>query len=109
MNKFFPPVLTFATVMVMMSALAFAGEWTGVVTETHCGAAHKAGTEKDVACIKKCVASGDGKLALLVGSDVFTITNPEKVSGHEGHTVNVMGSVDSQAKTVTVESIAMAS
>lgn len=98
-----------ALFVILVGTLSFAGDWTGVITETHCGAAHKGGTEKDIECIKKCVASGEGKLALLVDNDIFTITNPEKATGHEGHKVSVAGMVDSQAMTVTIESMSMVS
>jgi hypothetical protein len=87
---------------------AFAAELTGVVTETKCGAAHKAGSEKDISCIKKCLASDAGKLALLVEDKLYTITNPKKAAGHEGHTVTVTGKTDEDAKTVTIDTLAMA-
>ncbi len=109
MRKIGSILLSLALLILFAAVPAYAGEWTGVVTETHCGAAHKGGTAKDIQCIKDCVTSGRGKLALLVGSDVFTITNPDTAAGHEGHTVKVMGTVDSAAKTVTIESLTMAS
>ena len=100
------------TLMVLSFALSavssFADDLTGVITETKCGAAHKAGSEKDIACIKKCVSSGAGKLALLAGDNLYTITNPDKASGHEGHTVIVTGKTDEDAKTVTIDTLVMA-
>lgn len=102
-------VVLLSLMLLMAAGPSYAGEWTGIITETHCGAAHQEGTEKDIKCIKDCVTSGRGKLALLVGSDVFTITNPEQVVGHEGHKVNVVGSADSAAKTVTIDTLTMAS
>ena len=97
-------VLSFA----LVATAAFAGDLTGVITETKCGAAHKAGTEKDISCIKSCAKSGAGKLALLAGDTLYTITNPEKATGHEGHTVNVTGKTDENAKTVTIDTLEMA-
>ena len=98
--------------LVLCFALAatstFAGELTGVITETKCGSAHKAGSEKDISCIKSCVKSGAGKLALLAGDKLYTITNPEKATGHEGHTVNVTGKTDEAANTVTIDTLEMA-
>ena len=90
---------------LLVTNLGFAAEWTGLITETHCGAAHRGATAKDVACIKKCVAEGMGKLALLVDNNVFTITNPEKATGHEGENVKVTGTADEVAKTVTIDSL----
>jgi hypothetical protein len=97
-------VFSFASVAPM----AFADELSGVITETKCGAAHKAGTEKDISCIKSCAKSGAGKLALLAGDKLYTITNPEKATGHEGHAVNVTGKRDESAKTVTIDTLEMA-
>ena len=100
-------VILFVLSFALVAAFAFAGELTGVITETKCGAAHKAGTEKDISCIKSCAKSGAGKLALLAGDTLYTITNPEKATGHEGHTVKVTGN-DESAKTVTIDTLEMA-
>lgn len=97
-----------ALCFILVSTLTFAGDWTGVITETMCGAKHAAGTEKDAQCVKNCVKAGHGKLALLVGDTLYTITNPEKAVGHEGHKVKVTGKTDETAKTVTIDSISMA-
>ena len=99
-------IILFAFTLV--AATAFAGELSGVITETKCGAAHKAGTDKDISCIKSCAKSGAGKLALLAGDTLYTITNPDKATGHEGHTVKVTGKTDESAKTVTIDTLEMA-
>jgi hypothetical protein len=91
----------------LVTVSSFAEDLTGVITETKCGAAHKAGSEKDISCIKKCVKADAGKLALLVGDNLYTITNPEKATGHEGHTVTVTGKVDEDAKTLTIDTLSM--
>ena len=90
---------------ILMSTLGFAAEWAGVITETHCGAAHKGATAKDAECVKKCVSTGVGKLALLVDDNVLTITNPDRAKGHEGQKVKVAGIADTVAKTVTIDSL----
>jgi hypothetical protein len=97
-------VLSFAVVAVP----ALAVELTGVITETKCGAAHKAGSEKDISCIRKCVKSDAGKLALLVGDKLYTMTNPEKATGYEGHTVTVTGRTDEDTKTINIDTLALA-
>jgi len=101
-------VILFVLSFAVGSASAFAGELSGVITETKCGAAHKAGSEKDISCIKSCAKSGAGKLALLAGDKLYTITNPDKATGHEGHTVKVTGKTDESAKTVTIDTLEMA-
>ena len=101
-------IILFVLSFAVGAVSAFAAELSGVITETKCGAAHKLGTEKDISCIKSCAKSGAGKLALLAGDTLYTITNPEKATGHEGHTVKVTGKTDDSAKAVTIETLEMA-
>jgi hypothetical protein len=98
-------IILFALFFALGTASAFAGELSGVITETKCGAAHKAGTDKDISCIKSCAKSGAGKLALLAGDSLYTITNPEKATGHEGQPVKVTGKTDDSAKTITIDTL----
>src|SRR5262245_52956057 len=100
--------ILFALSFALVASTAFAGELSGVITETKCGAAHKSGREKDISCIKSCEKSGAGKLALLAGDTLYTISNPEKAAGHEGHTVKVTGKTDESARTVTIDTLEMA-
>ena len=44
----------------------------------------------------------------MAGDTLYTNTNPEKATGHEGHTVKVTGKTDESAKTVTVDTLDMA-
>lgn len=83
MKRFLPLVAALA--ILFMSAVAFAGEWTGTV-------------EKQ-----------DGKLWFKSGDNVLSITNPEKAEAFVDQTVKVTGEADMTAKTVTIESVAAAS
>jgi len=99
--------LSLVLALTLGASMVMAGKVTGVIVEDKCGAAHKAGTDKDIACIKTCVTTKGAKLALLVGDDLFVITNPEKATGHEGHQVIVEGKEDKEAKTITISKIEM--
>lgn len=59
------------------AATAFAGEWTGYISDSKCGAAHSDGSAKSIACVKGCVKSGlkpvfvaDGKVLKIANTDV---------------------------------------
>jgi hypothetical protein len=57
-------------------------------------------------CEVKC---GEARPAAVGQEDtLYTITNPEKATGHEGHTVKVTGKTDESAKTVTIDTLEMA-
>ena len=78
---------------------------TGVITDTMCGANHKAmGVSPDSKCVRECVKGGS-KYALLVGSDVYTLSDQQTPDKYAGAKVKVTGTVDSGAKTIAVDKI----
>ena len=80
--------------VALLSAMAFASSapMTGYIIDEKCGAhgAH-AGAE---ACAKKCIEAGS-KPVFVSDADksVLKLDNPDVTKGHEGHHVNVTGSV----------------
>ena len=68
----------FAIAFVLFAAAAFAGEWTGYVSETKCGAKHNDGSAASVGCVKACIKGG-AKPVLVVDGKVVAIANPDKV------------------------------
>jgi hypothetical protein len=82
-------------------ALAKQGAWTGVVSDVKCGA-----KKHDAACVTKCMSGGQNA-ALVVGKNVYTITNGDTVKGHEGHKVKVTGNLDAAKKEITVAKLEM--
>jgi hypothetical protein len=95
------------SIVLVASALAFAGEgsWTGYITDSKCGA--KAAHEGAEECTAKCVKEG-AKLVFVNDTDkkVYAISDQDKVAAHSGHHVAVKGSVEGD--TLTVASIDMA-
>lgn len=79
------------------------GHWTGTISDAKCAAANK---KHDAACVEKCIAGG-GKAVLVAGKNIYTITNPDAIKGHEGHHVKVTGQLDAAKKEVTVEKVEM--
>ena len=84
---------------------AFAAEWTGAISEAGCGAKHVAGSEKDAACVQKCVKGGAAPVFVTDGK-VLKIANADKVMDHLGHKVTIAGKLDGD--TVTIDSVSMA-
>jgi hypothetical protein len=85
------------------------GEWTGYLTDTHCGK-HGATKDHTAGCIEKCIkggsrpqirVEGDGKLYDLAAFD-------SKVKGLVGQRVTLKGTLDKEKNTITVESAAAA-
>jgi hypothetical protein len=84
---------------------AFAGEWTGAISEAGCGAKHVDGSEKSIACVKGCVKKGAAPVFVTDGK-VLKIANADKVEEHLGHKVKITGKLDGD--TVTIEKVEMA-
>lgn len=94
--------ITFA----FLAASAFAGEWTGYISDAKCGAAHSDGSDKSVACVKGCVKGGQ-KPVFVVDGKVIKIANPDKVGeAHLGQKVSVSG--DLKGEELTISAIAAA-
>jgi hypothetical protein len=95
-----------ALMFVLLAAAAFAGDWTGYVSETKCGAKHNDGSDASVSCVKGCIKGG-AKPVLIVDGKVVAIANPEKVpEALYGLKVKVTGKLKKEA--VTIASIAAA-
>jgi Protein of unknown function (DUF5818) len=87
-----------------VSAIAcFAGEWTGHVSDSKCGAAHADHSEKSINCVKGCVKGGEAPVFVTADGKVVKISNPDKVMAHLGHQVKVTGDLDGE--TLTVEGV----
>ena len=95
------------SIMLVASALVFAGDgsWTGYITDSKCGA--KAAHEGAEECTVKCMKAG-AKLVFVNDGDkkVYAIADQDKVTAHAGHHVTVKGSVEGD--TLTVASVDMA-
>jgi hypothetical protein len=95
----------FAFAFSVFAAALMAGEWKGVIADSKCGAAHSDGSEKSMACIKKCISAG-AKPVFVSEGKVYEIANAAKVKTEDlGHKVVVTGTVD--GKTISIDSVKM--
>ena len=91
---------TTALLLTCAATLAFAGEWTGYISETKCGAKHADASEASIACVKGCIKAG-AKPVLVVDGKVLGIANPDKVGeALYGRKVSVQGELAGDAVTI---------
>jgi hypothetical protein len=105
MKKTSIALIALLAVTFLAPALAHAGDWTGWITDEHCGAkGAKAGHEK---CAEKCM-SGGSKLVFYNNADkkIYTIDNQDLAKAHLGHEVKVSG--DATGDSIKVSAIAPA-
>ena len=88
-------LLVIGLYLISMTMLAPAKDmsWDGWISDAKCGAKHANGANPD--CAKKCIGMGE-KPVLVTDKDqkVVGIDNPDAVMGHEGHHVQVTGTMD---------------
>lgn len=101
----------FALAMVLCMSLfgvaAMAEEWSGTISDSHCGKGHADASEKSQACVKACIEKKGASAVFVTGDKVLKIADAsmEKVKPHLGHKVTIAGSVKND--TITVDSIKM--
>jgi len=103
-----------AAAVVLAAPLAIAadgakGEWTGYVTDTHCGA-NGATRDHTAGCVEKCIKGGS-KAELYVESEKksYTLNDFSKVKALVGQKVTIKGTQDPASGVITIESAAKAS
>jgi hypothetical protein len=99
-------VLSVVLVLSLTASAASKGSWTGWITDEKCGA--KDANEAKSGCAKACI--GKGSKAVFVSDKdgaVLAVTNQDAVKEHAGEHVKVNGSVDEDAKSITVEKVSM--
>lgn len=78
----------------------------GWVSDMKCGA--KGANAAHAECAKKCIGAGE-KVAIVTDKDqkVLAVSNGDALAGHEGHHVEVKGTVSGDSITVDKDSIKM--
>lgn len=106
-------LMAYVVAAAFLAAPAFAadpvkGEWTGWITDTHCGA-NGANRDHTAACVEKCMKGGS-KAQLFVESEKksYALDDFAKVKPLVGKKVTVKGSLDAATQTITVDSAAKA-
>ena len=101
-------VMAFGFASFAMAGEGTEGTWTGYVTETHCGASGAKAAHAD--CAAKCVKDKGAKWALYTPADkgVWVLSNQEEAAKMSTKEVTVKGSLDKEAKTITVVSMELA-
>lgn len=79
--------------------------FTGVITDTLCGAGHAMmKAQSDAACVKLCV-KGSGQHALFDGQNVLKLSDQKMPAKFAAQKVKVVGTFDEKTKTIKVASM----
>ena len=88
-----------------LAVTSFAESFTGVITDTMCGAKHTMMKDQpDDKCVKMCV-KGSSEYALYDGPNVFKLSDQSKPAKFAAKKVKVTGTLDAKTKTIKVTAI----
>lgn len=81
--------------------------FTGVITDTMCGAKHTMGISPDEKCVRTCVKMDPSKwkYALVVGDEVFVLSDQQTPEKFAARKVKVTGTLDEKTKILKAEKI----
>ncbi len=90
------------------SLAASAEEMTGYISDSHCGKAHNSPSEKNTACVNKCLGGGSDPVLVSNGKVMkFDADSKDKAKALAGENVKIDGTMDGD--TIKVNSIEKAS
>ena len=78
--------------------------FTGVITDTLCGAKHGMKGHSDADCAKMCV-KGSGQYALFDGENVLKLSDQKNSAKFAAQRAEVVGTLDEKTKTIKATSI----
>ena len=90
--------------IVFWAGAAWGETFTGVVTDTMCGARHGMTKAPDDQCIRMCV-KGQFAWALWDGESVWRLSDQKTSARYAARKVKVPGTRDGKAKTIRVSAI----
>jgi hypothetical protein len=104
MNKFI------GTLILATGLLAAADKpqtYTGVITDSMCGAKHTMGITPDAKCVRECVKMDPQKTkyALLVGKDIYVLSDQQTPEKFAAQRVMVTGTLFEKTKIIKVDKI----
>jgi hypothetical protein len=92
-------------ILFAVATLASAETFTGVVTDTMCGAKHTMMKDTpDDKCIRACL-KGSSEYALFDGQNVYKLSDQKAPAKFAAQKVKVTGTLDAKTKTIKVSAI----
>lgn len=81
--------------------------FTGIITDTMCGAKHTMGISPDEKCVRECVRMDPQKwkYALLVGSDLYVLSDQQAPEKFAARKVKVTGALFEKTKILRADKI----
>jgi hypothetical protein len=105
------PALIFALAIGALSAAPPSQTFTGTISDDMCALAGHASMRMgptDADCARACVASHGASYVLVVGKNVYVLSDQKTPEALAARKVKVVGTLDAKTKTIHVQSMTAA-
>ena len=92
--------------MLLLAAAALGAQYTGFISDEHCGAKHMDGSQASIDCVTSCVKSGAAPVFVSMDKKIYKLSDRSKVTALYGKKVTITGTM--KGDTITIESVAAA-
>ncbi len=89
-------------VMALSAMTAYAGQWTGYISDAKCGA--KGDSADHAECAKSCIKAGAAAV-LVADGKVYTLDKQDEAKKYAGEKVTLTGTASKDGKAIKVEKI----
>lgn len=89
--------------LCLLGVTAYAAEYTGFISDVHCGAAHMDGSQKSIDCVKSCVKGGQAPIFVTMDKKILKIADASKVQNFLGLKVMATGTL--AGDTLTIDTV----
>lgn len=100
-------ILSFIFIAAAAAAADKVQTYTGVITETMCGARHTMGISPDAKCVRDCIKMDPKKwkYALLVGNEMYVLSDQQTPEKFAAQKVKVTGTLFEKTKILKTDKI----
>jgi hypothetical protein len=99
-------IMTAIVTLLVFGCIALAADksaFTGVVSDSHCGAKHSTASDDAAACVGKCVSGGASYVLVTSDGKVYQLDNQDKFKDLAGKSVKVTGAANGDS--IAVDSV----
>jgi hypothetical protein len=89
--------------LLLLVVSALGAEYTGFISDDHCGAKHMDGSQASTDCVTSCVRSGGAPVFVSMEKKVYKLSDRSKVTAFYGKKVVITGTM--KGDTVTIEKV----
>ena len=91
---------------MLLAVAALGAEYTGYISDSHCGAKHMDGSQASTDCVASCIKTGATPVFVGMDKKVYKLSDGSKVTAFYGKKVTITGTM--KGDIVAIDKVAAA-